>query len=134
MDGSNIIDKLALLYIKDRKVLFVRSRGKDVFYTVGGKREKDETDEKVLIRETKEELGIDLIPNTITYLNSFQDIADGKENTSVKLTCYKADLVGQPIPSSEIDEIKWFSTQDTNRTTPTGKKVISWLYEKDLID
>lgn len=46
-----MIDKIALIYIKDRKVLSSRSKGKDTYYLPGGKREGDETDQETLIRE-----------------------------------------------------------------------------------
>lgn len=134
MGDVKIIDKLALLYIKNKKVLFVRSIGKSVFYTVGGKREAGETDEEALIRESKEELGIHLIPKSIKYLNTFEDNADNKENISIKLTCYSADFLEEPRPNSEIEELGWFDTKDIEKTTPTGKQVILWLKEKGLID
>ena len=39
---NNYIDKLAFIQIKDRKVLETLSRGKDKWYTPGGKREGEE--------------------------------------------------------------------------------------------
>ena len=50
------IDKVAFVYIKDGRILCTKSRGKDVFYMPGGKREAGETDPQVLVREMKEEL------------------------------------------------------------------------------
>ena len=130
-----IIDKLALLHIKDRKVLFVRSRGKDTFYTVGGKREAGETDEQALIREVKEEISVDLIPTTIKYLNTFEDQAHGKEDEIlVKLTCYTANFNGVIIPASEIEELVWLDTKTVMKTTPTGRLVIDWLNKNGLVD
>ena len=134
MSGVKIIDKLTLLYVKDKRVLFVRSSGKEIFYTVGGKREAIETDEEALIREVKEEIGVDLITDTIKYLNTFTDKADGKENTIVKLTCYSADFTGTPTPNSEIEEIGWLNTKDKEKTSPTGVLVLDWLHDRELID
>ena len=37
------IDKLGWIYIKNKKLLGVRSKGKDVYYIPGGKRERGET-------------------------------------------------------------------------------------------
>lgn len=54
------IDKLAFIYLQDRKLLVTLSRGKDVWYIPGGKREAGETDEQALTREVKEELDVDL--------------------------------------------------------------------------
>lgn len=49
-------DKLAWIYIKNRKILSTRSKGKNVWYIPGGKREKGESGKEALIREVKEEL------------------------------------------------------------------------------
>jgi 8-oxo-dGTP pyrophosphatase MutT (NUDIX family) len=57
------IDKLAWIHIVDRKILSTRTRGRDTYYIPGGKREGQETDHQALIREIKEELTIDLIPD-----------------------------------------------------------------------
>lgn len=45
-----LIDKIALLYLVDGKLLSTRSKGKDKYYIPGGKREGDETDQETLIR------------------------------------------------------------------------------------
>ncbi|WP_230406062.1 NUDIX hydrolase, partial [Plesiomonas shigelloides] len=84
-----IIDKLAWILIRDGKLLTVRSKGKSLFYLPGGKREAGESDEQALLREIKEELDVDLIPETIKYIGTFEAQADGKsEGVTVKLTCY----------------------------------------------
>ena len=57
---GDVIDKIAWIHTKDGKVLSTLSRGKDVFYIPGGKREENETDEQTLVREIKEELDVDI--------------------------------------------------------------------------
>ena len=42
-----LIDKIAWIRLEDGKVLSKRSRGKDVYYLPGGKREPGETDGQV---------------------------------------------------------------------------------------
>ena len=70
--AKKVIDKLVWLPIRNRKVLFARSRGQKIFYCVGGKREPGESDEQALLRETLEETGVTLEPATITYINTFK--------------------------------------------------------------
>jgi len=65
------IDKLAFLHIKNGRLLLARSQGKDTYYIPGGKREDGETDQAALIREVKEELSVDLQPDTIQYVETF---------------------------------------------------------------
>ena len=57
---GEIIDKVAWIHIKDKKILATLSKGKKVFYIPGGKREGDETDEQTLFREIKEELDVEV--------------------------------------------------------------------------
>ena len=45
-----IIDKLAWIYIQDKRILSTRSKGKDTYYIPGGKREAGETDHEALLR------------------------------------------------------------------------------------
>ena len=130
-----LIDKLAWLYIKDRKVLVVRSKDKDVFYAPGGKREKDETDDQALIREIEEELEVRIKPETICHLETFEAQAHGKaRGVNVVMRCHSADFEGELKPSSEIEEMEWFTTKDMNRTPEAGKIILQWLKDQDLID
>ena len=45
-----LIDKIALLYLRDGKILSFRSRGKDIYYNPEGKEEGTETDMQILAR------------------------------------------------------------------------------------
>lgn len=129
------IDKLAWAYMKDRKVLFVRSRGKDAFYNPGGKREPGETDAQSLVREIKEELSVDLIPETIKYLETFKAQAHGKpEGVMVEIKYYEADFKGELQPGAEIEEIAWLTSKDMDKTSATGQLSLAWLKKQELID
>lgn len=61
MAEKTLIDKLALLYIEDGKLLCSMSHGKDTCYIPGGKREAGESDEQALRREIMEELSVELV-------------------------------------------------------------------------
>jgi 8-oxo-dGTP pyrophosphatase MutT (NUDIX family) len=129
------IDKLAWLHIKDKQVLSARSKGKDTYYIPGGKREPGESDAEALIREIKEELSIDIIPETIEYVDAFEAQADGKtEGTIVKMTCYQAEFRGEITASAEIEEVIWISYQDKGRCSPVVRIVLDWLKERGKIE
>ena len=129
------IDKIAWIQIKDRKVLGVRSKGKDTFYTPGGKREGNETNEQALARELKEEITIDLIPNTLTYLETFTAQAHGKpEGVMVEIKCYSGEYTGELKPQSEIEEIGWLSSDYIREAGRPFRLILTWLQEKNLID
>ena len=132
----NVIDKLAWIHIKDKKILSTRSKNKDAWYIPGGKREVGESDQEALIREVKEELTVDLSTNTIKYLGTFKAQAHGKpEGVFVQMTCYTADYKGTLVPSSEIEEMAWL-TSDTDPIllSPVDIIIFSFLKEHKLID
>ena len=129
------IDKIAFIYLKDRKILSTLSKGKDTYYIPGGKREGKETDQETLIRECKEELTIDIKKDTIEYYGTFEAQAHGKaEGILVRMTCYTAEFEGKLQPSSEIQEIKWLDYGDLHKISPVDKLIFRDLYEKGIIE
>ena len=131
----DFIDKLTLIILKDKKVLYTRSFNKDRWYTPGGKREGDETDEQALVRELKEELGVDVVPSTVKYYGTFQAQAHGKpEGVMVRITCYTGEYEGEAKASSEIEEIRYFSYADREIASLTGQLILDDLHQKGLIE
>ncbi len=129
------IDKLAFIEIRDRKVLETRNYGKDKWYIPGGKREGNETDQKALVREVKEELSVDLIPETIKLYGTFEAQAHGKpEGTVVRMTCYTAKYNGELEPSAEVEKIDWFDYSRKGDTSVVDQLIFDDLKAKDLID
>jgi len=131
-----IIDKLAWIRIENKKILCTRSKGKDVWYIPGGKRDRDESDQQALIREVKEELSVDLVPETIQYMGTFKAQAHGKpEGVFVQMTCYLGDFIGELKPASEIEEMIWLTSSiDKSLLSPVDVIIFTWLKGKNLID
>jgi 8-oxo-dGTP pyrophosphatase MutT (NUDIX family) len=130
-----LIDKLGLIYIKDKKLLAVRAKGKDAYYIPGGKREGAETDEQALLREIKEEISVDLIVDTLRLINTFEAQAHGKEeNIIVKITAYSGEFTGELKPDSEIEEINWLTYKDKETATPVMKLVLEYFKKEGLIE
>lgn len=133
---DGIVDKLAWILIVDRKVLFARSKSQAVLcYTVGGKRERGETDQQALRREAEEEASVMLLPETIRHLHTFVGACHGYvEGTKLHMTCYTAEYNGMLAPQNEIAELVWLGSRDTHRTTQMGVDILQWLKAQDLID
>jgi 8-oxo-dGTP pyrophosphatase MutT (NUDIX family) len=130
-----IIDKLAWIYVRDRRLLAVRSYGKQRFYIPGGKRDPGETDHQALIRETKEELNVDLIQSSIEPALKFTTQADEKTaGTQLTMTCYYADYSGTLSIASEIEEMAWLSTSDIARCSLAAGRVMEHLHAKKWLD
>ena len=122
------IDKIAFIEIQGGKILSTKSKGKNKYYIPGGKREYGESDEQTLIREISEELSVDIVPNTATYIGTFSAQSDGSaEGILVIMTCYKAEYSGNLKPSNEIEEIRWLNYNDLEIISEVDKKIFSFL-------
>ncbi|WP_089940445.1 NUDIX hydrolase [Candidatus Entotheonella palauensis] len=122
------IDKLAWLYTQDRRILCARSRGKETFYIPGGKREAGETDHDALQREIREELSVELVPNSLSLAGVFEAQADGRPaGTTVRMTCYFGDYAGTLKAASEIAEFAWLAHADWAKTSEVDHVIFDWL-------
>lgn len=128
--ANSFIDKLAWLHIVDGKVLCVVSKGKDAYYLPGGKREPGETDSQALIREIREELSVDLLPETIRFAGVFEAQAHGKaQGTRVRMTCYESSCQGELTPAAEIASAAWFTYADREKCSLVVQMIFDWLYQ-----
>ncbi|MBA2941385.1 NUDIX domain-containing protein [Paenibacillus sp. CGMCC 1.16610] len=131
---TTFIDKIALIRIVDGQILGTRSKGKELYYLPGGKRDPGETDTETLIREIEEELSVHIKPETVAHFGNFEAQADGKaEGIVVKMACYTADYDGEPSPTSEIDELEWLSYKDRDRASRVVQIIFDHLHEKNLL-
>lgn len=129
-----MIDKIALIYLQDKKILSTRSKGKDAYYIPGGKREGNETDIETLIREIKEELSVGIIKESVKPYGVFEAQAHGHaEGIIVRMTCYYADFVGEVKADNEIEEIVWLTTADVDSISPVDKLIFAKLHDEGLL-
>lgn len=128
------IRKSAWAHVVDRKMLFFRSRGKDIFYLPGGKPEAGETGEETLAREIKEEAGVDILSETIEQVMQFTMPAHGRHNTNAAISAYYAQHEGEIVATSEIEEVGWFDTDEEKVVPSAGKVILKWLKEQELVD
>lgn len=135
MTEQTFIDKLAFIYIKNRQILMTLSKGKDIYYIPGGKREGNETDIEALSREVEEELTVKIIPATVKHYGTFEAQAHEKpDGTIVRMTCYEADFTGELQPSSEIQDIAYYSYARRDIVGPVDQIIFDDLKKKSLID
>ncbi|MCI5759479.1 NUDIX hydrolase [Bilifractor sp. HCP3S3_D3] len=129
-----MIDKIAYLYLSDGKILSSRSKGKDTWYIPGGKREGTETDIETLVREIKEELSVNIKPETAKLYGVFEAQAHGHaEGVVVRMTCYTAEFKGELKAASEIEELRWLTSSDQDIISPVDKLIFSDLKSKGLL-
>jgi 8-oxo-dGTP diphosphatase len=132
---NHVIDKLAWLHVRDHKLLAARSRGKTSWYVPGGKREPGESDEAALVREIAEELSVALVRESIAHVGAFTAQADGKPpGTLVRVTCYRADHVGEIAAAAEIEAVGWVGLADRERCSPAMQLILDWLAQERWIE
>jgi 8-oxo-dGTP diphosphatase len=118
-----LIDTVAWVCMQNGRILCARPRGKDIFYIPGGKRERAESDLQALLREITEELTVTLLPETVRHLGTYEaDQPGGHPGAAVvRMSCYTGDYCGTLAPSSEIEELAWFSYADRPRVPPADQ-------------
>jgi len=118
---------IAGIVIKDGKVLIIqRSKDDRVFPTLweipGGKREFFETSKKALLREVKEEVGINIKSLFPVDVFEFRSEKDGviRDTTQVSFLC---ELKGKSKVnlSSEYQDFAWVKKKDLNKYNLTNK-------------
>ena len=121
------IHKVGLSVERDGKLLVARKRGSDIFILPGGKPEGDESDLQALSREIREELDCGL--DRPVLLGTFTDVAAGMADTVVVVRLYSGNLVGEPSPCSEIEELAWINIRKpAQRLAPSiENKVLPFL-------
>ncbi|PRY16406.1 ADP-ribose pyrophosphatase YjhB (NUDIX family) [Pontibacter ummariensis] len=130
-----LIDKLAWIEIRERKILSTRSKGKDTYYIPGGKREAGESDQEALLREIQEELNVNLDAESLQFFGVHEAQAHGHpEGVMVKMQCYTGRYQGEVLASAEIAEVVWLRYQDRDKISPVDKLIFDDLKQKGLID
>lgn len=130
-----MIDKLAFIEIQDKKVLVARTRGRDIYYLPGGKRETGESDEQALTREIEEELTIKIDPASVEFYGTFLAQAHGQpQGVMVNMRCYAGLYSGEIAASAEIEEVAWLSYADREKVSEVDKIIFDDLKARELLD
>lgn len=116
--------------IKKQNKLFIQQRPAtgllaDMWEFPGGKIEKGETKEKALVREVKEELGIDVLSSVHLF-----DVTHFYTQFKVKLAVFACEVKAYPMLNAKR---KWVDSKSIRRyPMPSGSAKILDKYEKFL--
>ena len=105
-------DKVALLAIRDNHILLCRKKHTTALLILpGGCFEAGESAGECLNRELREELG-EVQIDISEYVGTYTDVAAGNSSKTVRIELFRANLIGDPEPHSEIKELVWFGDHD----------------------
>lgn len=125
----------AIALIRDRRVLMVTARGRDVIYMPGGKIDVGESAAEGAAREAWEEVELQLDPAALTEMFTVVIQAHGEpDGRLVRMQVFSAETDAEPRPSAEVSALHWASTDDLFRCPPAGGEVLRLLAERNLID
>lgn len=88
-------------------ILAVRKRGTTTFMQPGGKPEPGESARDAAVRELREELQVELDPDRMTLLGTFEAPAANESGWTVRGTVFVHPPVSEIRPAAEIEEIRW---------------------------
>ena len=115
----------ALCIIVDKKLLLVRSRGKNAFYLPGGKIELGESANDAVCRELYEELTLSLDPASLSLYGTFTAQAYGEPTgVIVELHCFMGTYTGTIKKAAEIEEIQYVTVESYQLMPETAPAVV----------
>lgn len=109
MNTTIVVSAVAL--VRDGAVLTVRKAGTSRYMLVGGKPETGESAYDCAVRETREEISLEL--GDLALLGEFESEAANEPGHRLHSTVYTAELTGEPVAAAEIAELRWTSLHST---------------------
>ena len=94
------------------RTLLVRKRDSTAFMQAGGKIEPGESALDALIRELREEVGIDVDLDATEYLGSYRAIAANEADTVIRAEVFAVTTGQEAVASNEIEELLWLDAPE----------------------
>ncbi|MEO0395898.1 MAG: NUDIX domain-containing protein [Cyanobacteria bacterium P01_A01_bin.137] len=122
-----VIYVVAYVVVDHQQLLTVRKKNTQKFMFPGGKFEPGENAEAAIQREVKEELGCDIDFRTFKLLGKFVTTAANEANTHLVATVFQGALVGTPMASSEIAELRWIPIMAKDYPVELAPLLTEWV-------
>ena len=125
--------RIAGVVIRDNKILLLKGKGYDYFWTPGGKVDGAESNQECLRRELKEEIGVGLV--SIKLFKEYDGVSFFNPEIKQKQIVYLIDIDGEIKPDSEIEGFVWMSREDYENkkyNTQTDDNIIMDLINENV--
>ena len=99
----------AIILDEQQQLLLVRKKNTQFFMQVGGKLEPDELPEQTMLREIKEEIGVDATIEQ--FVGRFETRAANEADHLLVSYVYHVSIDQVPRIDAEIAEMKWVSLE-----------------------
>lgn len=120
MPDRRIIVAAVCFQDDEGRVLTVRKKGTTRFILPGGKLQATEGLASAAVREVREELGLTLELVDLAWLGTWTALAANEPDHHVIATVFSAILPGEPVPSGEIEEIRWIPPGGKDLSVPVA--------------
>ena len=127
---NHITVSAACMFNERGQILLVRKRGTSKFMQPGGKPEPGETPLDTVLREIKEELGLELAPGQLEYHGQWSGDAANEAQTALLAHLFSLRHSGALEPRAELEEILWIDPAEALQR----KDLAPLLREKVLPD
>ncbi|MFI0356710.1 NUDIX domain-containing protein [Actinomadura sp. 9N407] len=128
------LDVVAWVHVSRDRMLAVRSRGRNLFYLPGGKREPGEDDWSALSREVREELALELVPASFRELGVVRAAAhDQPHHTHVRMACFTATYEGAMEAAGEVDEYRYVEATERDLLAPASQAALDLAIARGLL-
>ena len=94
------------------RTLLVRKTGTTAFMQAGGKIEQGESALDALVRELREEVGLEVDLDATEYLGSFRAEAANEPDTVIRAEVFAMTTDRIIVPGNEIEQVLWIETDE----------------------
>lgn len=125
--------RIAGIVIRDNKLLLLKGRGYEYFWTPGGKVDGEEGYEECLKRELKEEIGVNLI--SVKFFKEYEGVSFFNSEIKQKQAVYLIEIDGEIKPDAEIESYIWMSKEEYENkkyNTQTDDNIILDLIKENV--
>ena len=79
------------------------------------------------MREVREELNCGVEPSSVAFIGEFVTAAANEPDTRLVARVYQGQLVGVPVASNEIEELRWLADDGTAQELMLAPLLEDWV-------